>query len=321
MPHASTIRALGLAGIGTIASIAAVAQQAVPQWQIDAGGSAKFDVASVKLNKAGEGGAPGLTPAHTNIGLSGLDDTPVNDSLLSAVYFPVSTYIGFAYKLTPAQVELLHGPGWPKWADAERFDIEARADDTVTKDQMRLMMQSLLADRFKLVVHSETRQLPIFALVLDKPGKIGPRLIRLSENVPCGRAALPSGSAPPQKYDGYFTPCGNTGLHLVAGRIHLGSQNNSMEKIAGLLGVSSFGTLDQNRSVLDRTGLSGKFDFTLEFSPDPSGPARTLPNFQPDPSGPTFLEALKDQLGLKLVSQTGPVYVLVVDHIEEPSPN
>jgi uncharacterized protein (TIGR03435 family) len=190
--------------------------------------------------------------------LSGLDDTPVNDSLLSAVYFPVSTYIGFAYKLTQAHVELLHGPGWPKWADSERFDIEARADGTVTKDQMRLMMQSLLADRFKLVVHTETRQLSIFALVLDKPGKIVPRLIRLSEDVPCSLAALPSGFAPPQKYEGYFTPCGNTGLQL-------GSQNNSMDKIAGLSGVSSFGTLDQNRPILDRTGLSGKFDFTLDF--------------------------------------------------------
>jgi uncharacterized protein (TIGR03435 family) len=297
------------------------ANQRIPQWMIDAGGSAKFDVTSVKLNKTGAGGPPGMTAAHTNIGLSGIDDTPVNDSLLSAVYFPLSIYIGFAYKLTPAQVQLLRGSAWPKWAEAERFDIEGRAAGKVTKDQMRLMMQALLAERFKLVVHTETRKLPVLAFVLDKAGKTGPRLIRLSEDVPCGPNPTTASAAPPRKYEGFFTPCGNTGLVLEAGRIHLGSQNITMDKIAALLGAGSFGTLDANRPMLDRTGLTGKFDFTLDFSPDPNGPAKTLPNFQADTSGPTFLEALKDQLGLKLVQQTGPVDVLVVDHIEPPSPN
>ena len=77
---------------------------------------------------------------------------------------------------------------------------------------------------------------------------------------------------------------------------------------------------DIDRPVLDRTGLVGKFDFVLEFSPQQSGP-RPPGAFQPDPTGPTFPEALKDQLGLKLVPQTGLVDVLVIDHIEEPTPN
>jgi uncharacterized protein (TIGR03435 family) len=88
-----------------------------------------------------------------------------------------------------------------------------------------------------------------------------------------------------------------------------------MDVIIGVLGFSWMGGID--RPVLDKTGLTGKIDFTIEFTPDV--PAGT--SFQPDPNGPTFIEALKDQLGLKLESQTGPVDILVIDHVEEPSPN
>jgi uncharacterized protein (TIGR03435 family) len=80
--------------------------------------------------------------------------------------------------------------------------------------------------------------------------------------------------------------------------------------------LSSSETFGTDRPVLDKTGLTGEFDFIIEFSPAvPPGS-----NFQPDPNGPTFQEALKEQLGLKLDSQTGPVDVFVIDHIEEPSP-
>ena len=78
---------------------------------------------------------------------------------------------------------------------------------------------------------------------------------------------------------------------------------------------------DLGRPVLDQTGLNGVFDFTLEWTPDINGPSPSSAAFQPDPSGPTFLEALKEQLGLKLDSQTGPVEVFVIDHIEMPSEN
>jgi uncharacterized protein (TIGR03435 family) len=76
---------------------------------------------------------------------------------------------------------------------------------------------------------------------------------------------------------------------------------------------------------LDQTGLSGTFDFSIDFTPEVNGPPggmrATQPDFQPDPTGPTFLEALKEQLGLRLESTTGPVDVLVIDHVEEPSAN
>ena len=76
-----------------------------------------------------------------------------------------------------------------------------------------------------------------------------------------------------------------------------------------------------DRPVLDRTGLTGKFDFAIEFSPQPDVPSAPGANFQPDPIGPTFMEALKEQLGLKLEPLSGPFDVLVIDHVEEPSAN
>ena len=76
-----------------------------------------------------------------------------------------------------------------------------------------------------------------------------------------------------------------------------------------------------DRPVLDRTGLTGKFDFAIEFSPQPDVPSAPDANFRPDPTGPTFMEALKEQLGLKLEPLTGPFDVLVIDNVEEPSAN
>lgn len=173
---------------------------AVPQWQIDAGGKMEFDAASIKQNLSHD-------PAHTNVGLSGFDEGSPNGGFLSAVDFPLSVYIMFAYKLTPYQMQFLQ-PQLPKWAATDNFDVEARAQSSPTRDQMRLMMQSLLADRFKLAVHIETRQLPGLAVVLEKPGKTGPRLVSLPNDVPCAVAspASPGVPPPPGKYDGWFTP-------------------------------------------------------------------------------------------------------------------
>lgn len=86
--------------------------------------------------------------------------------------FGIMGFIGFGYKLTTAESVAANGQ-LPKWAKEERFDVEARAPSTTTKDQMRLMMQSLLADRFKLAVHWETHEGPVYALVLAKDGKMG----------------------------------------------------------------------------------------------------------------------------------------------------
>ncbi len=271
-------------GVGALAMLVVVGvlpaqrllaqSQAVPQWQTAAGGKAEFEVASVKQNVSAD-------PPHSNVGLTNLDEAPPDGGLLAAAKFPLVLYIGFAYKLTPSQEQLIT-PQLPKWAASERFDIEARAGANATRDQMRLMMQALLADRFKLAVHTEARQLPIFGLVLDKPGKTGPQLTKLADDVPCAvsSASAPAPATPNQ--DGWFAPCGGIGSLDYPGRLRVASHNLTMGEIANYLGVTSRPPLD--RPVFDQTGLSGKFDFRIEFTPGFNGPA-PVPTFQGRPVG------------------------------------
>ena len=159
------------------ASQAPTAQPMTPQWQIDAGGKMTFEVASVKLSTDGE-------EQDRNFPIDDGDRYAANGGLLTIRKFPLSTIIAFAYKLpfyewAPIQDRL------PKALAAEPFDIEARAPGTPTKDQMRLMMQSLLADRFKLAVHFEVRQLPVYELVVNKPGRLGTRIWPHTSDSPC----------------------------------------------------------------------------------------------------------------------------------------
>ena len=176
-------------------------------------------------------------------------------------------------------------------------DIEARAPQrpNPTKDQMRLMLQSLLADRFKIQVHTETRQIPIFVMTLEKAGKLGPQLVPHTDNPPCA-APGPSGQ------DGWPVPvCGAllTG-RPTEGRWRIAYRDASMHLIADALPAISMQALD--RPVLDQTGLSGTFDFRIEFAPQrvPLLNGTPFPNFTPNEEGPTFREALQEQLGLKL---------------------
>jgi len=283
------------------------AQSSSADWERAAGGKQAFDVVSIKQNKSG------LQPGHlptSNIPFGAEADYSPTGGLFSASNFPLISYMGFAYKLTPGQIGL---PQLPKWATAERFDIEARAEGNPTKDQYRLMMQSLLADRFKLAIHFETRQTPVLELVVVRPGKTGPQLRPHLDDPPCAAASASSSAT---VSGGLPTVCGSF-VPLQAstsGRQSMGARNLTWGQFANLLGL--MGRLD--RPVLDKTGLSGNFDFILEWTPQPNRPA---PDFQPDESGPTFLEAVQDQLGLKLDSQTRPVEILVLDHAEEPSEN
>ena len=210
----------------------------------------------------------------------------------------------------------------PQWARTQRFDIEARAAIPSTKDQMRLMMQSLLENRFKWKAHFETHEEPIFLLVFAKPGETGPQLRPNSDDPPCSAGPPPSGpTAPGLKMDvGEFPPMCNVvmGFRRYMNGASLttwGARNISMNQLANDIAVAP--TTNMDRPVVDRTALTGKFDFVMNFGE----PTPVEPNVTPVDSGPTFLEALKDQLGLKLQSATGPVESLIVDHIEEPTPN
>src|SRR5580700_6319591 len=143
-----------------------------------------FDVASIRQSK------PGGQP-NSNFPLGPGDVYMPNGGLFSATSFPLITYILFAYKLQGNQIQSLQ-PQLPEWATTQRFDIQARAEGNPGKDQMRLLMRSLLADRFKLAVHTETREAPVLAFVLIKPGVTGPRLLPHPADSPCPTNAPPA---------------------------------------------------------------------------------------------------------------------------------
>jgi uncharacterized protein (TIGR03435 family) len=289
--------------------------QAVPQWQIDAGGKMAFEISSVKRNMM----PPSPSTVNSNIPLGAMDVFTPTGGLFSATNVTLIEYLTLAYKIFPAQL-----PGvvsqLPKWASNNRYDIQARASGNPTKDQFRLMMQALLADRFKLAIHYETRQIPVLALVLDKPGKLGPKLLPHPEGSSCSNAPQPPSSDGATVVGGYPELCGVIAFlqPSAPGRTRLGGRNVSLAMFGARMTNAQTG---MDRPVTDKTGLGGKFDFVVEYSPQVNGSQPPNADFQPDPAGPTFFEALKDQLGLKLESQMGPVEVLVIDHVEEPSPN
>lgn len=182
------------------------------------------------------------------------------------------------------------------------------------------MMQALLADRFKLVVHHETKQEPVMALVLDKPGKLGPHLQQHPTDQPCSSAGSMD-SAAPTVAGGFPERCGSFAPLRAnnPGRVRMGGRDVPMEMLASTFSSSAY--LGSDRPVIDRTGLTGGYDFVIEFSPIINGPLPPGVNFTPDPNGPTFLEALKEQLGLTVKPMTGPVDLIVVDHVDELSEN
>jgi uncharacterized protein (TIGR03435 family) len=135
---------------------------------------------------------------------------------------------------------------------------------------------------------------------------------------------MPPGSVPktPQqaKDSGYFPPaCGTLFALDLPGIKRVSGRNLTIGEIGSFLSMVAPKTTPLDRPVLDQTGLSGRFDFKIDFAPEFNGPPP--PNFQADPTEPTFFEALREQLGLKVDSQTGSVDMLIIDRIEEPSPN
>jgi uncharacterized protein (TIGR03435 family) len=201
--------------------------------------------------------------------------------------------IQMAYDVRSHQIS-----GGPNWLDSAKYDIDAKPDSATaippgpaSATQMRLMLQSLLEERFKLKLHRELREEPVYELVVAKGG---PRM--------------------PQATDTLKQP----GQGLM--RMGRGQLTGTAVAISFLVS-----TLSQQlgRSVIDKTGLTGQYDFDLKWTPElgefqfPTGDAGP----PPDPSGPSVFTAIQEQLGLKLESNKGPVDVLVIDHAEQPSEN
>jgi uncharacterized protein (TIGR03435 family) len=243
---------------------------------------AAFEITTVKLNKSG----------------SGRSGAYFNDDRFIATNVHLKNLIGYSAYGIPLPRIL----GGPKWLDTDRFDIEAKMETVaanrlkaLSRDQrrgeMQAMYQQLLADRFKLAVHWETRDLPVYALVAAKKGPD----LQETKTSP-GDTRTSSG-------DGNFS---GKGLTLAEFAQAL-TQELSTE-----LG----------RVVIDKTGIQGRYDLTLKWTPDTGADAASggTDGSAPD-AGPSIFTAIQEQLGLKLESAKSPVKVLVIDHVEMPTEN
>jgi len=270
----------------------------------------KFDVASVKPS------APDA-PQNSNFPLGPGDVYIRNGGYFNASGFALLNYLYFAYKIMGNQSQYVL-PQLPDWARNDHYDIQARAASDPGKDGMRLMMRALLADRFGLVTHYEDREVPVFAFTLAAGSKTGTQLQRHSDDSPCpteaptlAAAAIVNGK--PQFCNGIYPLQPG-----VPGRLRFGGRNVTLAFIADTLSAG----VNLGRPIIDQTGLTGTFDFTLEWTqpPPPNAPAAG-PDSPTETAGPSFEEALREQLGLRLTARKGPVRVLVIDHVERPSAN
>lgn len=264
---------------------------AVGSGQVQTGGRLAFDVASVRENKSG-GDQGFLLP---------------KGSQFNAQNYRLRSLIQFAYRVQPFELV-----GGPDWIDSARFDINARAPFDpkpapvgAPAGEMEQMVQTLLAERFRLQVHRETREMPIYALVpARRDGQLGSRLRREADVCAASRNATARGeNAPeiPTRADGRPT-CGMMG---GGGRLFAGGVTLAM--------LASALSPQVARVVVDRTGLSGFFEADIEFATDALTNAAT--------ERPSLFTALEEQLGLRLEPARGPVEVLVIDRVERPTEN
>jgi bla regulator protein blaR1 len=299
-----TVHIMAAAAVLAAAGLAAQSPQSPPAE------SPAFEVASIKPNSSGDGRVmmqtqPGRFMA-TNITLRLL--------------------IRNAYQLQDFQIT-----GGPGWIASERFDINAKMPDGFQlppgpplpgagPGPMQLMLRGLLAERFKLAVHNETKEAPIYALILARrDGNLGPGLKK--SDVDCAavfaagraRGAMPPPPQLPQP--GESIPCG---IRFGPGNLAMGG--SPLSQFANSIGMFA------GRIVLDRTGLAGNYDIMLTWTPDqmpqrPAGAGDQPPMINGvavDPNAPSLFTAVQEQLGLKLDSQRGPVDLLVIDRAEKP---
>jgi uncharacterized protein (TIGR03435 family) len=279
------VRSAVIAGIAVSAVVAVAAAQS-PQ--------PAFDVASVKENTSGSG-AGGIAPPTP--GRWRITNTPLRFIVLEA--FDLRDH------------ELI---GAPEWTGSTAFDITATysAEPALTRQDTRAMLRTLLADRFGLKTHREMRELPMYALVMArKDGALGPQLVRssidceqrLAENRPQPGAGSPSPVAA-----GGRRPC-----YMSATRRSITADTQTMQQLASALQSLT------GRPVMDRTGLTGAFDFDLKWT---SGPVAPAPGAGPPPDdGPSIFTALQEQLGLRLESSRGSFEVVVVESVRRPTPD
>jgi bla regulator protein blaR1 len=257
-----------------------------------------YEVASIKPNKSADN--------RTRIMYS--------PDGLSATGGTLQMLIMSAYGVSPHQIS-----GAPSWLNSERYDIEAKMDSSTADELRKLgederrverqqMLQTLLADRFKLTIHRESKELPVYALVIAKDG-------------PKFQEAKPGDTYS----NGIKGPDGRPGAGMMLmGNGTLTAQGVPLVNLVRLL------TRELGRTVIDKTGLTSKYDFTLKWTEEREAPMfkgtegsqpGTGGTSVPESSGPSIFTAVQEQLGLKLESEKGPVDILIIDHVEKPSEN
>ena len=261
-----------------------------------------FEIASVKPNKSG------AEDRYIRIDPSGTSLTVVNMQLREL--------ITFAYQIQRFQLE-----GGPDWIASDRFDILAKPERAVPstraffdgQEPLRMMVRTLLADRFKLVMHKETKELPIFELVLARQdGRLGPQLRPAAVDCAARAAAAKGGATTPASSG----PQGRGSCFMNLNPVSVRGGGVTLAMLANILAGPA------QRLVIDRTGLTGDWDLEVNYTPDRSQvpPGVELPS-SVDPNGPSLYTAIEEQLGLKLRPARGPVEVLVIDSVQQPSPN
>lgn len=178
--------------------------------------------------------------------------------------------------------------GGPEWLENERFDVEAKSEHAYGRDDLHLMFQHLLEDRLHLVIRKEVKEGNVYALLVDGAAP------KMSVNTTAEDFHIPM-------------TFGDNGV-VIGDRV-------SMPYLAWWLGLQ---LQRDERPVVDMTGLKGNYNFRLSFAPERTPDAGALPQ---DADKPSLFNALKDQLGLKLLPRRGPVTYFVVEHIEKPSDN
>jgi uncharacterized protein (TIGR03435 family) len=197
----------------------------------------------------------------------------------------------------------ISGPGW---IDTEEYDIAVKIPPGTSKQQFQRMLQNLLAERFKLVVHHDTKVLPVYELVVVKGGP------KLKESAETPDAVAPSDGPPAVDQDGFpVLPAGRPGMANRSGPGPFSHWTARQQSIAALADAMSSPNA-AGRRVVDKTGLTGKYDFTLYYEMRFAG----VPPAADDKPAPILLDAVQQQLGLRLVVGKAPFDVVVVDHAE-----
>lgn len=236
---------------------------------------------------------------------------------LQTMAAPVWMTIAYAYhmQMSEAQAAVRKLPDWVR----NRIYTETfRVEGEPTRDQVREMMRTMLAERFGLQIHEFVREGTVNRLVMSKPGVLGPKLKPHPEGASCSTQDAASVGKAPDPSSPPAAQCGFTFYYLPGGVLHVGMADTTIADAArSLAGIGNNGL--QSRPILDATGLTGKYDLTLEFRPDSRN--SFVDSEAEDEGAPTLMAALKQQLGMRVETGPGPVRMVIIDHISPPTPD